>query len=221
MNTLKIIAALGLGALVSACSTVPEVASRNASFAQITPGFSQSAAPVQDVLARDMKVTAINVTVPRSLSVSEANSYYPRADIVWRGDPMGDRHSQIQQIFQTAFAEGTQPLQGKVNVVLDVEIVRFHSVTEKTRYTVGGIHNMEFLLVVRRADTGEVLMAPRQVEANLPAFGGKRAVEEDRLGQTQKVRITGYLSQVIRQELEKQTVTPAAPRIALLGRTKI
>lgn len=29
------------------------------------------------------------------LSVSESNSYYPNADVVWRGDPIGDRIQQI------------------------------------------------------------------------------------------------------------------------------
>ena len=220
MKIIKIVAALGLGALVTACSSVPEVASRNASFTQLTPGFSESAEPRQGALAKDMRVSAINVSVPRSLSVSEANSYYPRADIVWRGDPIGDRHSQIQKIFENAFAEGTKPLQGQTDVVLDVEIVRFHSVSEKTRSSVGGVHNMEFNLTVRRADTGAVLQAPRRIEANLPAFGGKRAVEEERKGQTQKVRVTAYLSQVIRQELEKQDAGPAAPRFSLLGQAK-
>tara|TARA_R110002073_G_scaffold227375_2_gene388055 strand:+ start:1748 stop:2434 length:687 start_codon:yes stop_codon:yes gene_type:complete len=205
MNTLKLIAVLGLGALVSACGNVPDIASRNAPFE--TTGVALIAPSAQTQLPQSMRVSAISVRVPRNLKVSEANVYYPRADIVWRGDPIGDRHAQIQSIFETAFASGTKDMAGVADVTLDVEIVRFHSVTEKTRYTVGGVHNMLFRLTVRSAATGEALAPAREIQANLPAFGGRQAIEAERRGQTQKVRVTGYLAQVIRQELAKPTVT--------------
>ena len=204
MKTLKIIAALGLGALVTACGNVPDIASRNAPFE--TTGTVLAAPAVQAQLPQSMHVTEINVRVPRTLKVSEANVYYPRADLVWRGEPIGDRHAQIQSIFETAFASGTKDMAGAAPVILDVEIVRFHSVTEKTRYTVGGVHNIVFRLIVRSATTGLALAPAREIEANLPAFGGRQAIEAERRGQTQKVRVTGYLAQVIRQELEKPTV---------------
>jgi hypothetical protein len=31
--------------------------------------------------------------------VSEENVYAPEAEIVWRGEPEGDRHAQVAQIF--------------------------------------------------------------------------------------------------------------------------
>lgn len=204
MKTLKLVMALGLGALVSACGTVPDIASRNAPFEVNSTAFAASA--VQPQLPQAMRVTKINVSVPRTLQVSEANSYYPRADIVWRGDPIGDRYVQIQSIFENAFAQGTKDMAGATDVTLDVEIVRFHSVSEKTRYTVGGVHNMEFRLTVRSAASGLALAPARNIEANLPAFGGRQAIEAERRGQTQKVRVTGYLAQVIRKELENPSV---------------
>ncbi|GLT09842.1 hypothetical protein GCM10007928_20740 [Sulfitobacter porphyrae] len=209
MKTLKIIAAIGLGALVSACSSVPDLASRNAPF-EATPqlAFQQPApgAGGQMVLPQSLQVTAINVRVPESLKVSEANLFYPSADIVWRGEPIGNRHAQVQKIFEQAFLHGTKDMNGTVDVVLDVEVTRFHSVTEKTRYSVGGVHNMEFKLTVRSAETGLPLAPTREVEANLRAFGGKQAIDADRRGQTQKVRVSGYLAQVIRQELARPSV---------------
>ena len=209
MKTLKIIAAIGLGALVSACSSVPDLASRNAPF-EATPqlAFQQPApgAGVQMALPQSLQVTAINVRVPESLKVSEANLYYPSADIVWRGEPIGNRHAQVQKIFEQAFLHGTKDMKGTVEVVLDVEVTRFHSVTEKTRYSVGGVHNMEFTLTVRSAETGLPLAPTREVEANLRAFGGKQAIDADRRGQTQKVRVSGYLAKVIRQELAGPSV---------------
>ncbi|OAN71361.1 hypothetical protein A8B82_03410 [Sulfitobacter sp. EhC04] len=215
MKTLKVIAAIGLGAMVSACSSVPDIASRNAPF-EATPqlAFQQVAPDAQPQMAlpQSLKVSAINVRVPGNLKVSEANVYYPRADIVWRGEPIGNRHAQVQKIFEQAFLHGTRDMQGTSDVVLDVEVTRFHSVTEKTRYSVGGVHNMEFNLTVRSAATGLPLAPTRQVEANLPAFGGKQALEADRRGQTQIVRVSGYLAEVIRQELAKPSVAPAPKR---------
>ena len=81
---------------------------------------------------------------------------------------------------------------------------RFHSLTEKARYSVGGVHNIiEFDLTVRRASTGEALAPARRVEADLPALGGTAAIESDRAGQTQKVRVTTFLQSVIQQELSR------------------
>lgn len=220
MKTVKLIVALGLGVLVSACANLPDVTSRNAPFEATEPLLAASPLVSESVpqtqLPYSMNVTEINVRVPRHLSVSEANVYYPRADIVWRGEPIGDRHSQIEAIFRSAFAHGTQEMKGEVPVVLDVEVTRFHSVSEKTRYTTGGVHNMEFTLTVRSAESGLALAPPRAVEANLNAFGGRAAIAADRAGQTQKVRVTGYLSQVIRQELAK----PQVQRIETGGVTR-
>ena len=50
----------------------------------------------------DWQVTEITVIVPETLSVSEANSIKPRADIVWREDPLGNRHAQVQAVVQEA-----------------------------------------------------------------------------------------------------------------------
>ncbi len=224
MTSVKLIAALGLVAVVSACGSV-DIASRNATF-ETTPFAigAPAATPqhaVQSQLPKSMSVAQINVSVPRSLTTSEANVYYPRADIVWRGDSIGDRHQQIQSIFETALAAGTRDLAGETPVVLDVQIVRFHSVTEKTRYTIGGVHNIKFNLTVRDATTGEALAPTRLVEANLDAFGGKQAIAAERNGQTQKVRITGFLGQVIRSELAKPAAAPAVKRQALLSARKI
>ena len=51
---------------------------------------------------RDYSIAAFDVLAPRTLEVSEANLYYPIADIVWRGDPFGDRYEQIEAIFDAA-----------------------------------------------------------------------------------------------------------------------
>lgn len=185
--------AIGFGALVSGCASVPQVPA---------PAVSFVAAPAQTpALPRSISVSKINVAVPYTLKVSEGNGYYPVTDIVWRGDPIGDRRVQIREIFENAFALGTRSMQGETPVVLDVELKRFHSITDRTRLSVGGVHHMVFEMTVRDARTGAVILPARQIETSLKAYGGVRAVKADQRGQTQKVRVTGYLARLIQQEL--------------------
>ncbi|QUJ77513.1 hypothetical protein KDD17_05860 [Sulfitobacter albidus] len=224
MKHLKLAAALGLGIVLSACGA-PDLVSRDAPFevnaAAGNSGFSEAprglAVAAQTghahasgtehllpaALRENIAVSQINVRVPERLKVSEANRYYPLGDIVWREDPIGDRHAQVEKIFRDALATGTAAFQGEVPVILDVEVQRFHSLTEKARYTVGGVHSIKFRMVLRDAKTGEFLSEPHLVEADLDAFGGQQAVNAEARGLTQKVRISNHLAEVIRQELVK------------------
>jgi len=168
-----------------------------------TAGLADASSSSQPVIAgrSPVSVNSIIVRVPRSLKVSERNSYLPRGDIVWRGDPIGDRHVQVQKIFEAAFVQGVQPLDGPIKVDLDIQVVRFHSQTEKTRYTIGGIHSITFDLAIKDPKTGMLVVPVRQITADLEGFGGQQALAAEARGQTQKVRITNHLAEVIRQEL--------------------
>lgn len=148
-----------------------------------------------------VRVEQISVVVPKTLLVSERNNYLPAADIVWREDPIGDRHAQVRAIFDQSFAEGTEALEGDTPVSLYVQVMRFHALTEKARYTVGGVHSIKFGLAVRDLNSGQLLGDPRIVEADLDAFGGGQALQAQQNGLTQKVRISQHLAEVIRQEL--------------------
>lgn len=161
------------------------------------PGAPIALAPYESPVT----VNAILVRVPRDLKVSEKNSYLPRGDIVWRGDPIGDRHAQVQKIFEDGLSRGVVPLHGPVNVDLDIQVRRFHALTEKARYTTGGVHSITFDLAVKNPETGELLMPVRTIRADLDGFGGQQAILADARGETQKVRITAHLAEVIRQEL--------------------
>jgi hypothetical protein len=192
MRTLKLIVMLGLGAMVSACASV-DTTTRNARFEPQQPEFVQTLPSV--------RVEQINVLVPQTLKVSERNSYYPGGDIVWRGDAFGNRHEQVKAIFDTALSQGTAPMDGIVPVRLDIRVDRFHALTEKARYSTGGVHSITFALQVRDLSTGLALGEPRLVKADLDAFGGQEALDAEARGLTQKVRITNHLAEVIRQEL--------------------
>lgn len=186
---LIILAVLVLG--ISACSQSSQV-SRN------EPLTTQLVGPKPTVT---YDVQDVRISVPDSLSVSEANVYYPSADIVWRGDNFGKRHEQVQAIFQSAMDRGVEKLNGTQAVVVNIEVTRFHSLTERARYTVGGVHSIKFKMSLRDAQTGALIGTPRLVEANLKAFGGKKAVAAEHRGLTQKVRISNHLAEVIRDEI--------------------
>jgi hypothetical protein len=145
----------------------------------------------------------VRVTVPRSLTVSERNMYYPSGDIVWREDPIGDRHAQVQTILADAFAQGVNGLDGPRDVILNVQLSRFHALTEKARYTIGGVHAIQFTYTLHDATTGAPLTRPKFIKADFPALGGMAAIVAEQRGVTQKVRITQHMAKVIADELSQ------------------
>lgn len=195
MSRLSLFLILGCALGLSACST-PEPATRGA---YVDPSAVSSGA--ETLVTPDYNVVSIKIDVPKSLTVSEANSFFPLADIVWHGDPLGDRKAQVQAIYEEAFAAGTASLKGTEQVEVDATITRFHALTPKARYTTGGMHTLHFILTVRDAVTGQVLDGPRPVVADVKASGGMRAMEEEAAGITQKVVIEQRLAEVILAEL--------------------
>lgn len=160
----------------------------------------------------DYRVVESSVSVPQTLRVSEANRYYPVADIVWRNDPRGDRYAQVKAIFDAAVAEATAPMTGARAVLVDLQVVRFHSLTEKARYSIGGVHSIRFYLTVRDAATQAVIDGPRLIKADMKAAGGDQALKDDAEGRTPKVLITAHLAEVIRAELARPVPAPGTER---------
>lgn len=228
MTIFRTLMLLTLGLTVSACAAV-DVPTRNAPFEALpdgqlrTPTGYEERQPVGPLILPTnvipvvavgtfgggviepgqvpIKVTSVLVRVPRELKVSEANRYIPRGDIVWREDPLGDRHAQVQTIVQDALERGVAGLDGPVAVALDIKITRFHALTEKARYTTGGVHAISFEMAVKHPETGALLLPVRSIRADLKAFGGQQALLAMAHGRTQKVRITEHLAAVIQQEL--------------------
>ncbi|MGH1330566.1 MAG: DUF6778 family protein [Paracoccaceae bacterium] len=196
---------IAMGALilgVSACQmNETATATRAAPLDAPVMSAAPAAPAMATVAAPDYKVAAINVDVPRTLKVSEANMFYPIADIVWRGDAYGDRYEQVEAIFNEGLSKGAAQLAGAQDVVVDVEVIRFHSLTERTRYTVGGTHSITFAMTVRDAKSGSVLRPRHIIKSDLKGFGGNAAVIAERMGQTQKVRITDHLARILSEEL--------------------
>lgn len=190
MKHVRMVALVVLGMAVSGCAGV-EAPSRNAPFE----------APSAAAVAPSMKMVDFSVRVPAKLKVSEANSYYPTGDIVWRGEPLGDRHAQVKRIFDESLTQVKQASGGKVPVLVDIEVTRFHALTEKTRYTVGGRHEIHFVMHFLNPETRQPVAEPRKIDATFKGFGGARAIAAERNGVTQRKRITDQIIAVVQQEL--------------------
>ena len=150
---------------------------------------------------RSYNLTGLTFTAAEDITVSEANNYYPAADIVWRGDPLGNRVEQIGTLFQEAARRNIGNMGGTQPVTVDIELLRFHGVTQRTQYSVGGVHNIIFMMTVRDARTGAVIEQPRRIVANLEQPGGQEALRLEQSGQTQRVRVVDFLASVLRSEL--------------------
>lgn len=214
MALFRLVFALPAVLLLAACAG-SEPASRGAVDPVTTAPRSDGRGPI--VMESTYDVVGISVNVPHTLRVSEANSFHPSADIVWHGDPFGDRYQQVADIFRNAATAATGPMHQGRAVNVAIEVVRFHAVTDKTRYTIGGTHSMHFMLTVTDARTGEVIDGPRLVKADIRAAGGNAAVAEDRAGRTQRVVVTEHLTQVLRRELSTVVTDPEVLGRALLA----
>ncbi len=189
------------GSLLAGCGQFDPVARSAPTAPVMVPGSIQPRLHVVDV----------RVEVPRHLTVSEANSYFPRADIVWRGDPPGDRHAQVAALIEEGLERGAAAHDAGYPVVVDIEVTRFHSVTEKARYTVGGNHAIAYVQTVRDAATGVPIIPPREIRADLAGFGGRKALEAEATGQGMKQRISDHLAGVMAAELAWPVIPAGAP----------
>ena len=149
--------------------------------------------------ARNWRVAEVDVQVPTTLTVSEANSFAPDADIVWREEEEGDRYEQVDRIITEAAQRGSSGLRGKTPVRLVLVVDTFHALSQKarTRLSRSGVHNIGFTAQVFDARTGEALTPADQVEADLLAYVGEEANAAVAKGDTQRVRIVRHVSNVI------------------------
>lgn len=148
--------------------------------------------------AIDKAVSGFEIVVPDTLKVSEADSLFPRADIVWRGDLPGERHEQIAAIFADAAATVVGPsTKASSGLFMKVDVTRFHGLTEKARFSfVGGNYSLRFDVTLRDAATGAIVAGPRKVKADTKGSSGIRALSDDLKGRTEKAVVTERLVQV-------------------------
>ncbi len=199
MKRKNIFSAIALLAMLGACNSV---ATRNAPLEDIP----QSTMPIHSAGIKSSQSVAwrvedVRISVPESLSVSEANLYLPPSDTVWREDPHGDRRAQVAAILDLAVSQAVVNLDGTEAVFLDVELRRFHALSQKARPTVGGQHTILFDVYIRDVATNVDLIDPLPIEIKLKAIGGQKAIEAEIRGETQKVRIKREITSVMKQYL--------------------
>ncbi len=149
--------------------------------------------------ASSWRVTKVDVRVPRTLTVSEQNSFAPNADIVWREELVGDRYEQVDAIITEAAQKGVAGLRGSRGVVLQIDVQTFHALSQRARSQLNssGVHNVTFVARILDARSGAPLVPDSLIQADLLAFVGDKAIEAERMGQTQRVRIVNHVSKVI------------------------
>ena len=78
MVYLRILLLASLFSALSACTLTQQTAA----VFEVNGSTSEVSEPV----IRDYALVSAKISIPRTLKVSEANMYYPMADIVWRGE---------------------------------------------------------------------------------------------------------------------------------------
>ncbi|WP_374372090.1 DUF6778 family protein [Tabrizicola sp.] len=161
--------------------------------------FETDYTPVPADLAKSWRLAEVRVSVPQTLVVSEAKTLLPRADIVWREDPLGDRHAQVGKIIQAAVLRGAQGLRGSRPVIIDITVIRFHALTFEAELSNHdwGVHNIDLVAQVVDARSGAVLLPATKIRAETPAWSGERMKAARRKGITQKSMITNHVAATI------------------------
>lgn len=150
-------------------------------------------------ITRTWKLANVVASVPASLTVSNSNTYAPNADIVWHGEPFGDRRAQVAAIMDEAITRGASDLQGRRPVTISARVLQFHAVTPiAVARAPGAVHNIKYSLQVLDAATEEPLTTEEVISADLEAYVGAAAVTAAIGGLTQKTRITDHIDMVTR-----------------------
>lgn len=148
------------------------------------------------------RVTGVEVTVPDTLTTSEANGIKPAADILWQEDPVGDRYAQVDELLTNAIEKGVAGMAGSRAVKLEMVVTRFHALTKRTRYSYGGEHEIWMVMAVRDASTGELLEPGRLIGFDLDV-SAEEAIANEAQGIFQRDEITAAVQNMIRYELTR------------------
>lgn len=196
MRLFRILASLLALAALSACTGATQASYEVAAETRAS-GTGASAAAESPYSVR-----AVRVEVPDTLTASDANEIKPRVDIVWHGDPEGDRYEQVDRIMTAALEQGVASMRGPKPVVLDVTVTRFHAVTPRTRErNPFGEHEIAYTYQLHDARTGTPVGEARSFNGSFRSYYGTQARQAEARGVTQKVRITNFVAQGIAEEM--------------------
>jgi Family of unknown function (DUF6778) len=200
MNTHRFALILAAFVGLSACSGGGLVSRGLTGETPLIGSMSGAHAPVP--LNPSYRVTGVEVTVPDSLTVSEANGIKPRADILWQEEAPGDRYAQVDAIVTEALKKGVAGMTGARAVKIEAVVTRFHALTKRTRYSYGGDHEIWMVMAVRDAATGELLEPGRLIGFDLDV-SAEQAMANEARGIYQKDEIEAAIIDMIRYEMAR------------------
>ncbi len=148
-------------------------------------------------ISRQWRVASVDVVVPETLSVSTVDSLAPEADIVWWGEPDGDRRVQVAEIVEAGVARGASGLRGGVPVNLIVILEQFHGTSPRAqRIAPSAVHNIRYTIRVFDNRNGQELTAPIHIDAPLEAYVGGQLAALQAQGGSEKARIVAHIAAV-------------------------
>lgn len=154
-------------------------------------------AGLDPAVTKSWRLADVSVSVPAGLTVSNDNTYAPNADIVWHGEPFGDRRAQVARIIEEGIREGGSALPGDRDVTIVGQVQHFHAVTPAAvARAPGAVHNIAYRVRVFDSRTAEPLTEEQSIQADLEAYVGDAAILAELQGQTQRVRIVDHIAKV-------------------------
>jgi hypothetical protein len=145
--------------------------------------------------SRDWRVAEVRAVAYDSRSVSEDNILVPVADIVWHGEPPGDRRAQVAAIVAEGVRVAAAGLDGPRPVEIHIAVDRFHGVTPVAiNRSPGAVHDITFRAAVVDRATREVLVPPTRIDAALIAYTQRAAVVSSLNGETERQRIVDHVA---------------------------
>lgn len=160
---------------------------------------------VDPAQSANWRLASVDVSAPDTLTTSDVDGYTPDFDIVWHGEPAGDRRAQAAAIIKEGIERGARSaLHGRESVRIVATITQFHAITPTVRrmQTVG-VHNIQYTVQVFDAHSGAALTEPQNIKAEFPALVGKAGDEADAKGNTQRVQIVNHVAAVTQHWLGK------------------
>lgn len=148
-------------------------------------------------VSRGWHVTDVRAIAYDSRTVSDDNILVPFADIVWHGEPEGDRRAQVAAIVAEAARAAAAPLDRGRPVELHIAVDRFHGVTPvAVNRAPAAVHDIVFRIAVVDRSTREVLVPPEQITASLVAHTRRNPILPSLEGQTERQRIVDHVAEV-------------------------
>jgi hypothetical protein len=149
-------------------------------------------------VSRGWHVTDVRAFVHDNRTVSDDNVLVPLADIVWHGEPAGDRKAQVAAIVADGMRVAAAPLAEGRPVEIHIAVDRFHGVSPvAVARSPAAVHDVAFRVAVVDRGTREVLVPPVRITAALPAYTQTNARLSRLQGETERQRIVDHVAEVM------------------------